>query len=176
MKILIRMIVPAILGIIISAFVTQKLFEYYRKKAPPEYAALSIAPLDHGSLINLRTNVDESQSLKKGKILLVFLTTDCEACKKEVVTLSSLTSSTLSSKVRVYGVFVEPRDNVIPFVEENNITFPLLMDNGATVLSKLGFKYMPTKVLMQEGIVQKIWYGSSPNLAALVRDIGEEVK
>lgn len=32
---------------------------------------------------------------------------------------------------------------------------------------------MPTKVLLENGIVTKIWYGSSPDKSALIQDIGE---
>src|SRR6185295_6666362 len=104
--------------------------------------------LPQGTLINLRSNHDEYQEVAKGKVLLVFLTTDCDACKKEIVNVSQAIPS-LVSKVRVYGVFIEKREYVKPFMQENDIEFPILLDHGARILKQLGFSLMPTKVLLQ---------------------------
>jgi hypothetical protein len=32
---------------------------------------------------------------------------------------------------------------------------------------------MPTKVLLQDGVITKIWYGTSPDKTSLIRDVGE---
>ncbi len=123
-------------------------------------------------MIGLRTNQDEYETVTKGKVLLVFMTTGCDACTKEVLNISQAIP-TLTSRVRIYGVCMERRDKVIQFVEENHIDFPILLDQGGRIIARLGFKYMPTKVLLENGIITKIWYGSSPNKAALIKDVGE---
>ena len=107
---------------------------------------------------------------------MVFVTTDCDACRKELSNVSQAVPS-LASNVTVYGVGIEDRDSVSTFVEANHIVFPILLDHGAVILTRLGFKFMPTKVLLQDGVIAKIWYGSSPDKTALIKDVGEvEVK
>ena len=165
-------ILPAVLGIIVSSFIFQRILERYRTKPAADRVAASGSSLPRGTMINLHTNHDEYENVTKGKVLLVFMTTDCDACKKEVSNISQAIPS-LASKVRIYGVCIEDRDRVIPFAEENHIDFPVLLDHGGWILARLGFRFMPTKVLLENGIVTKIWYGSSPSKAALIKDVGE---
>jgi peroxiredoxin len=127
--------------------------------------------LPRAPLVNLETNHDEYQRVAKGKVLLVFVTTDCDACRKELSNLSQVAPS-LASRITVYGVGIEDRDSVKTFIDANPVGFPILLDHGAAILSSLGFRIMPTKVLVQDGVIGKIWYGSSPNTNALIKDVG----
>ena len=104
--------------------------------------------------------------------MLVFVTTDCDACSKELVNVSQAQPS-LASKVTVYAVGIEDRESVNTFIQANHVAVPVLLDPGAVIISRLGFKLMPTKVLLQDGVILRIWYGSSPNAGALTRDVGE---
>lgn len=164
-------ILPALLGMAVTIVVSQRILEY-RRGRPPERAAPAGTSLPRAPLVNLQTNRDDYQNVTRGKVLLVFVTTDCDACRKELVTASQIVPS-LASKVTVYGVGIEDRDSVKTFIEANHVAFPILLDHGAVVLSRLGFKLMPTKVLLQDGIITKIWYGSSPDKSALIKDVGE---
>jgi len=125
-----------------------------------------------GKMINLQTNEDEYAKLTKGKVLLVFLTTDCDACKKEISNISQALPS-LVPKVYVYGVYVEKRDRVSSFTAENEIIFPVLLDSGGKVFGALGIKLIPAKILIEDGTITKTWFGSSPSKSALIKDIGE---
>jgi peroxiredoxin len=164
-------VLPATLGIAVTIVVSQKIMEYRRNK-PPENAARSGSLLPRAPLVNLQTNRDEYQNVTSGKVLLVFVTTDCDACRKELFNVSQAIPS-LAAKVTVYGVGIEDRDSVNTFIIANHINFPILLDHGATILSRLGFKLMPTKVLLQDGAVTKIWYGSSPDKTVLIKDVGD---
>ena len=128
--------------------------------------------LPRAPLVNLKTNHDDYQNVTKGKVLLVFVTTDCDACRKELANVSQVVPI-LASKVTVYGVGVDDRNSVNIFIEANHVALPILLDPGAVILSRLGFKFMPTKVLLQDGVITKIWYGSSPDRTALLKDVGE---
>jgi peroxiredoxin len=165
-------ILPALLGIAVTIVVSQGILEYRRGK-PPEHAAPAGSLLPRAPLVNLQTNRDEYQNVTSGRVLLVFVTTDCDACGKELVTVSQIVPS-VASKITVYGVGIEDRDSVKTFIEANHVAFPVLLDHGAVILSRLGFKLMPTKVLLKDGIITKIWYGSSPDKSALMKDLGEE--
>ena len=169
-------ILPGLLGIVVAIVVSQRIFEHYRVKSGAVPTAPASSLLPRAPLVSLQTNHDEYQNVIKGKVLLVFVTTDCDACRKELSNVSQAVPS-LASKVTVYGVGIEDRDSVISFMEANHVGLPILLDHGAVILARLGFKFMPTKVLLHDGVITKIWYGSSPDKAALIRDVGEvEVK
>lgn len=164
-------VLPAMLGIAVTIAVSERIREHYRVRTG-EPAAPRGSLLPRARLVNLQTNHDDYQNVIKGKVLLVFVTTDCDALRKELYNVSQVMPS-LASKVSVYGVGIEDRDSVRTFIEANPVAFPILLDDGAAILSRLGFEFMPTKVLIQDGIVTKIWYGSSPNTAVLIKDVGE---
>jgi len=168
-------VLPAMLGMAVTIVVSERILEDRRVK-PVEGTAPGGSLLPHAPLINLRTNHDDYQDVARGRVLLVFVTTDCGACSKELSNVSQAMSS-LASKVTVYGVGIEDRDSVNTFIESNHVAFPILLDHGAVILSRLGFKFMPPKVLLQDGVITKIWYGSSRDKTALIKDVGEvEVK
>jgi peroxiredoxin len=165
-------VLSAVLGIVVSSFIAQRMLEHHRTNAAPTRVVAPGASLPRAPMINLQTSRDEYEAVTKGKVLLVFLTTDCDACRKEVSNITQAKPG-LASKVTIYGVCIEDRESVIPFTEEAHVDFPILLDHGARILTRLGFRLMPTKVLLQNGIITKIWYGSSPDKAALIRDLGE---
>ena len=166
------LVLPAILAILATSYIFQRIVGHNQVVTSPDRPTASRFPLPHGTLADLQTNQDEYAAVIKGKVLLVYLTTDCDACKKEISNISRAVSS-LNSKVAIYGVYVEERDSVRAFLAANQMNFPILLDDKGRILSRLGFKYMPTKMLLQDGIVTKVWYGSSPDKEALIRDVGE---
>ena len=165
-------VLPTLLGILVSAFLATRILEHYRVQPVEVRAAPTGSTLPHAPLANLNTWHDEYQNLTKGKVLLVFVTTDCNACRKELVNASQAAPS-LASRVNVYGIGIEEPDTVKKFAEINRIDLPMLWDHGAVILRQLGFRLMPTKVLMQDGVILKIWHGSSADKYVLLRDIGE---
>jgi hypothetical protein len=141
-------IIPALVGIILSVSIFLKIWENRKVNAALKGPVVSSSSLPRGNLINLDTNEDDYATVNKGKVLLVFLTTNCDACKQESFTLSKALQS-LTPKTEVYGVCFEERDKVIPFVKENGVKFPVLLDKGGRVFSGLGLTVFPAKVLKQ---------------------------
>jgi peroxiredoxin len=123
-------------------------------------------------MINLQTNQDDYEKLKTGKVLLVFLTRGCDACRKEIPNIAQALPS-LAPKMAIYGVYLEERSVIDRFVQENQISFPILLDVGGRVFAGLGIKLIPAKVLVEDGTITKVWFGSSPNKSALIKDVGE---
>lgn len=123
-------------------------------------------------MINLQTNQDDYDKLKKGKVLLVFLTRGCAACNKEIPNIAEALPS-LVPRIAVYGVYIEERSEVERFVQENHLTFPILLDPGGRIFGALGITLIPAKVLLEDGTITKTWFGSSPSKSALIKDVGE---
>lgn len=165
-------VLPALLGILVSAFVGTRILKHYKAQPVEIQAAPAGTTLPRAPLANLTTWHDEYQNVTKGKVLLVFVTTDCDACRKELANAGQAAPS-LASRVNIYGIGIEEPDTVKKFAEVNHIDLPMLWDHGAVMLRQLGFRLMPTKVLLQDGVILKIWHGSSADNNMLLRDIGE---
>jgi len=165
-----KIVLPAILGFAVSGVVFHKILDRYPNVAIRDTVHATLPTLPRGSMVNLSSGTDEYDEVVTGKVLLVFLTIDCDACKTEVSNLVQAVPS-LSSSVRVYGVYIEPRDKVGQFIENTQINFPVLLDNGGAILARLGFKFMPTKILLDDGRIKRIWYGSSASKDELLKDV-----
>lgn len=164
-------IIPAIIGIFVSFFVFLKIwekrkFDSYLKDA----VAVSNVPLPKSNLTNSESDVDDYGETLKGKVLLVFLTTSCKACKKEVKTISQ-SMSVLDSKIKVYGISIEPKTSIKKYSIDNDLKFPVLIDVGGSLFSKLSVRYFPTKMLVEDGIIKKTWFGSSPDQESLLKEL-----
>lgn len=165
-------LLPALLGIALCTVIGKRIVDHYKNRGGDFHPAASGSLLPRAPLVNIETHRDEYPNVTKGRVLLVFISTGCDACRKELSNLSQAMPS-LAAKVKIYGVGVEERDEVARFVQGNHDGFPILLDHGATVLARLGFRFMPTKVLLRDGEISRIWYGSSPDKAALIKDVVE---
>jgi peroxiredoxin len=109
--------------------------------------------------------------LRKGKVLLVFFTTNCPACQKEMKLISE-TKSELAGKVRIYGVGVQGANDVTRFNEENGIQTSSLLDKDGQLMRSLSVKYFPAKFLIDDGEIVKTWFGNSIDRADLLTQLG----
>jgi peroxiredoxin len=162
---------PAVIGVMTAFLVFHKIAGNLKALSPQDTSVTS-SSLPRGKLINLQTNQDDYEQLKKGKVLLVFLTRGCAACQKEIPNINQALPSLLP-RMAIYGVYLEERNQLDAFVQENKIEFPILLDEGGRVFGRLGITLIPAKVLMENGTITKTWFGSSPNKSTLIRDVGE---
>lgn len=166
-------ILPALVGIALSFSIFLKIWEKRKFDATLKNAvasAVSNGLLPKGNLIHLESRIDYYETVTRGRVLLVFLTTNCGACNKEVLTLSQ-TLPKFPPHLAVYGVFFEDRDKVSKFSQENPIKFPVLLDKGGQIFNGLHLRYFPAKILIENGIVVKTWVGSSPNEESLLKEL-----
>jgi peroxiredoxin len=165
-------LIPALAGLICSFLVFHTIWQKRKLDRPSIDSAGVGLPLPKGRIVNLRTNQDDFEKISRGKVLLVFLTRGCDACRKEIPNISKALPS-LTPRISVYGVYVEDRGDVESFIQENQITFPVLLDVGGRIFASLHITLIPAKVLLEDGTITKIWFGSSPNESTLIRDVME---
>jgi thiol-disulfide isomerase/thioredoxin len=137
----------------------------------PESTIASQQPLPETDLFELNGTRVAPDLLRKGKVLLVFLTTECEACQKEIRLLSHL-ESRIAGKIKIYGVGMENQTQVMSFIKNNEVETRILLDKNGALMSSLGVKYFPTKLLLQDGIIVKSWFGNSPSEDVLLNHLG----
>ncbi len=97
----------------------------------------------------------------RGKVVLLnFWATWCGPCRVEMPTLESRHQK-YPEHLAVIGVdFDEPKENVAAFVEEFGLTFPILLDPGATVQDAYRIRGYPTSVFLdKDGTVQIVHIG-----------------
>lgn len=111
--------------------------------------------------------------LRKGRVLLVYLTTDCSHCIKEAEIISGLRRDAPPG-LKIYGVAIERAPAVEAFARKANLTFPVLLDEGARLAQSLEIHHFPSKFLVQDGVITRYWRGTTRDSNELLRQLGAE--
>jgi peroxiredoxin len=85
----------------------------------------------------------------KGKnVLLIFTTTWCPYCKREVPELNEMNSK-YKGKLEILAIDMnESKTKVESFIKKYQVTYTTLLDREATVARNYGIRGVPTKVLV----------------------------
>ncbi len=113
---------------------------------------------------------NEYEYLVKGKVLLVFLSSECSACQKEVVFLSK-NFSEISGRIRIVGVTTESKKTAEAFSADYNLQFPLVLDKNGDMMFEAGVRCTPTNFFLEDGIVKKIHFGTFDNLEQVTKSL-----
>lgn len=176
-KLIVTAVCSCIIAILsISYAVFQK--QYYTKKSQglirDRYNPHVIGkPLPVPRLIDFSGNVLGDSELRRGKIILVLLSSDCGACFEEGQFLRTIVDK--YDNLRFYGVLLFWSDQSIDNIEEK---FPmkLFFDDDSLLRQALEVKSFPLKIFLEDGIVKKIWAGTAvtpKTKGAFIKDIDE---
>ncbi len=113
---------------------------------------------------------NEYENLVKGKVLLVFLNSECAACQKEV-TLLSKHFAEINSQVRIVGVTTESRKKADSFSADYKLQFPIVLDENGDMMFEAGVRCTPTNFILQDGIIKKIHFGTFDSLEQLIKSL-----
>ena len=93
-----------------------------------------------------------------GKFILVeFWATWCSACRKAQPLLNSL-QRTFGDELVIIGISDEPQEKVLPYLEENEIGYPVALDQQARMKDQLGVWGIPHVIIIEPG-GYVIWEG-----------------
>jgi hypothetical protein len=141
-------------------------YGYFYEKAQaqrPEQPALSPSvvgqPLPQSRLVDADGSASDDAEVRKGKVVLAFVSPECDACLDESKFLATVVKQ--RGDVRFYGVvsFAESKDALRP--AEGKFPFKLLFDEGSFLRKGLSIKRLPTKVYLEDGVIKKTWIGST---------------
>lgn len=96
--------------------------------------------------------------LKGKKVILNFWATWCPYCVEEMPDLNKLYQKYREDNFVLYAINVgEGKSKVVNFVEENNLTMPVLFDSTTQVSSAYGIRSFPVTIAIDEegAIVEK---------------------
>jgi peroxiredoxin len=139
-------------------------------RASVEEFTTSTQPLPAYRIANLEQQEIPADELRRGRVLLVYLTTGCEPCIKEVGTISRLHQDA-PSDLRIYGISFERPAQVATFVKEFDLKFPVLIDMSSQLARSLDIHYFPSKYLVEDGVITKVWRGATKDEADLRRQL-----
>ena len=116
-------------------------------------------PLPYADLVDENSQPLPDSELKSGRIVLVFITSDCDACRKESEFLKSVVGK--RADVRFYGVisFGDMESSLRDAKEM--FPFKVFYDRGFRLAGQLGIKRVPIKIFVDDGVIKKSWGGAT---------------
>ncbi len=114
-------------------------------------------PLPPTKLIGANGVELDDQILRKGKAVLVFISSDCNACDNESQFLRSVYNR--RNDVRFYAIVSFGRKESLESAA-NKYPFGIYADAGG-LASKLNINRVPIKIFVNEGHMEKLWGGAT---------------
>ena len=98
-------------------------------------------------------------SWRKGKVVLVFLTTGCDACLAEGRFLRSVVDQ--RKDVAFLGVLSFEQDEQALSKAQTLFPFPVVRDERMLLMRSLDVTGVPFKIYLEDGVVRKTWGGAA---------------
>jgi peroxiredoxin len=119
------------------------------------HAAEAGKPAPPFTLVNLDGKEVKLADYQGKKVMLNFWATWCPPCKAEMPAMQQLYEQA-GSRYEILAVNIDPENDVAGFVNEYELTFPILLDKTGAVNSEYGIISIPTTFLIDEnGKMQK---------------------
>jgi thiol-disulfide isomerase/thioredoxin len=145
-------------------------------RSVPELMPAVNKPLPEAHLVDLDGKTLPDESLRKGKVVLIFVNPTCVPCNKEAEFLAPLLKK--RQDISFYGVATLGDKEPSLTKAAELFAFKTFYDEGGLLTTKLGITRMPIKVFLEDGVLKESWGGASKSAevqADFVRWL-EEVK
>jgi peroxiredoxin len=127
--------------------------------APDASKSLINKPFPHAELVDAYgVRVDE-HLLRTGRVVVVFLTADCDACATESRFLQTVVGR--RKDVTFYGIVPFGKRPHDPDAAVKLFPFRVLYDEGNAYVITMGINRVPVKVFLEDGIIKKGWIGAA---------------
>ena len=101
---------------------------------------------------------------RKGKVVLVLVTTQCDACLAEATFLRTLLDK--RRDVQFLGVLSFEQDEQALRRAQELFPFAVVRDEHMELLSALRISGVPVKIYLEDGVVTRFWAGASLQASA----------
>ncbi|MBT2684908.1 redoxin domain-containing protein [Bacillus sp. ISL-37] len=162
------MVKKAIAAGILAGLVLFAVFQHFYKTEEPQAIEASKATTGIGAgmvapTFTLKNLAGEEVSLndyRGKKVMLNFWATWCPPCKEEMPAMEQFYKEN-SKEVEILAVNLDPQNNVKSFVKDNELTFPILLDQDGTTQQTYSIISIPTTFIIDEqGLILKKHIGS----------------
>lgn len=158
--------IAGVIFFLLAVFCAGFLFFYTRMQrsqaeTPPPLPSKSLInkPFPHAQLVDVNGSAVDEQILRTGRVVVVFLTTDCDACANESKFLEPLVGR--RSDVTFYGLVpFGPRPKSLAAAEKI-FPFRTFYDQEGSFIISMGINRVPVKVFLEDGIIKKGWIGAA---------------
>ena len=136
-------------------------FFYAREKEKAEAGTrpASGKPLPPAELVDAENQLLPDSALRKGRVVLVFVTADCDACLRESQFLRPLVGK--RDDVPFYGVISFGDPNEALRDAKDKFPFKVFYDKNLALAGELGIKRVPIKLYLEDGVIKKSWGGAT---------------
>ncbi len=117
-------------------------------------------PLPIPKLVDFSGNTLIDDELRQGKVILILLSSECEACYKDGQFLKTVVEK--YRNIRFYGALLFWSDQSVAHIE-NKFPMKLFFDQDSVLRQSLEVKSVPLKIFLEDGVVRKIWAGTPTN-------------
>ncbi|MCA1579306.1 MAG: redoxin family protein [Acidobacteria bacterium] len=126
--------------------------------APEPPKSLINKPFPQAQLIDASGSKADDQILKRGKVVVVFVTMDCDACETESKFLQTVLDR--RKDVAFYGIVpFGPRPESAEAAAQK-FPFKVFYDQNDSFVFSMGINRVPVKVYLEDGIIKKGWIGA----------------
>jgi len=141
-------------------------------EAPPAAAALEGKPAPNFTLKGLDGKSVSLSDLKGSVVVLDFWATWCGPCREGLPHINKIAKDRSGDGVKVFAVDLqEDASQVQPFVQQMNLTLPVLLDSDGATAQKYQAQAIPETVIIgKNGTVQKVIVGLVPDEEKTVND------
>src|SRR5688572_6891559 len=123
---------------------------------PPK--SLINKPFPPAQLIDTSGAKIDEQLLRRGKVVVVFVTMDCDACETEGKFLQTVLDR--RKDVAFYGLIpFGPRPESAEAAAQK-FPFKVFYDQNDSFVFSMGINRVPVKVYLEDGIIKKGWIGA----------------
>ncbi len=141
------------------------LFMYFQSQqqlAAQEPPIKKEIPLPEVTFSDINGNKLPEDEIKKGKVVLMFIMTDCQYCESEAVFVNQL--MTKRKDIKFYGIIsVGDKKKEL---EVASAKFPInILYDDSLLFVKLGIDRVPIKIYLEDGVIKKAWGGASDDEA-----------
>ena len=132
---------------------------FYRRQLSSQAQVGSGKQLPSSQLIDESNQLLPDAELRHGRLILVFVTPDCEACSKESQFLKSVVGR--RSDVPFLGVISFGDQNQVLREAREKFPFKVFYDQNFKLAGGLGIKRVPIKLFVENGTIVKSWGGAT---------------
>lgn len=121
-------------------------------------------PLPQVHLVDSSGAKVDEQVLRKGRVVLIFVTSECDACLVESRFLQTLLHK--RKDVTFYGLVPFGKRFDSPEAAAKVFPFTVFYDESDSLVPAIGLNRVPVKVFLEDGIIKKGWIGAATTDAA----------
>jgi peroxiredoxin len=153
------------LGVILLTIFCVSFFFFYKSakgSLQPQHLILTSKvinqPLPKARLVNISGEQLGDEKLRRGKVVLLFTTTDCRYCDDE----NNFLKTVAGSRKDVSYYYVIPFGMKEQMLQEaqRKYAFETFYDEGSTLSRTLQVYQVPLQVYLEDGVIKKTWVDS----------------